>query len=59
LASSKSIFRRVSSGRIETVREFPKGTMLGPLAASPDGRWVLYMQPDQFESDIMLVENFR
>jgi hypothetical protein len=27
--------------------------------ASPDGRWVLYVQNDRIESDIMLVENFR
>ena len=29
------------------------------LAVSPDGRWILYAQLDQAESDIMLVENFR
>ena len=29
------------------------------LAVSPDGRWILYTQLDQAESDIMLVENFR
>jgi Tol biopolymer transport system component len=31
----------------------------GPsLAATADGRWILYVQTDQTESDIMLVENF-
>lgn len=31
----------------------------GPgLTATPDGRWILYAQNDQTESDIMLVENF-
>jgi dipeptidyl aminopeptidase/acylaminoacyl peptidase len=31
----------------------------GPnLAATADGRWILYVQLDQTESDIMLVENF-
>ncbi len=29
------------------------------LALSPDGRWILYLQMDQTQSDIMLVENFR
>lgn len=29
------------------------------LALSPDGSWILYMQIDRVESDIMLVENFR
>jgi len=28
------------------------------LAVSPDGRWLLYAEVDNFESDIMLVENF-
>src|SRR2546425_3640876 len=29
------------------------------LAVSPDGRWLLYAEVDNFENDIMLVENFR
>jgi Tol biopolymer transport system component len=29
------------------------------LSVSPDGRWLLYTQEDQFGSDIMLMENFR
>jgi Tol biopolymer transport system component/DNA-binding winged helix-turn-helix (wHTH) protein len=28
------------------------------LAVSPDGRWILYTQVDQSDSDIMLMENF-
>jgi hypothetical protein len=28
------------------------------LAISPDGRWILYTQLDQSDSDIMLMENF-
>ncbi len=29
------------------------------LALSPDGSWILYVQIDRVEMDIMLVENFR
>ncbi len=29
------------------------------LAVSPDGSWILYVQADRLESDLMLVENFR
>jgi Tol biopolymer transport system component len=29
------------------------------LGVSADGRWILYWQVDQFDNDIMLVENFR
>ena len=29
------------------------------LAVSPDGKWILYMQDDHKNDDIMLVENFR
>lgn len=29
------------------------------MAVSPDGRWMLYAQVDEADSDIMLVEDFR
>jgi Tol biopolymer transport system component len=31
----------------------------GPLAVSPDGRWILFSQTDVHTSHIMMVENFR
>jgi hypothetical protein len=29
------------------------------LTISPDSQWILFVQADQFGSDLMLVENFR
>jgi Tol biopolymer transport system component len=29
------------------------------LSVSPDGRWILYVQTDEYNDDIMLVDNFR
>ena len=36
----------------------PVALQLG-LTVSPDERWLLYSQMDQFDSDLMLAENFR
>ncbi len=51
------------NGRFSLVVEIPKGNyfFLGrpSIAASPDGRWVLYSTYTRQESDIMLAENFR
>ena len=48
--------RRVT--RIATL-EKELTTIDGTLTVSPDGRWILYGQIDQSDSDIMLAENFR
>ena len=42
--------------RIATIEKEPINTASN-LAISPDGRWILYTQLDQSDSDIMLVEN--
>jgi sugar lactone lactonase YvrE len=50
------------SQRTEKVAVLPEGvgfSRAGGLAISPDGRWLLYAQIDAFDSDIVLVENFR
>jgi hypothetical protein len=48
--------RRVST--VARVEKLARGAT-PHLPVSPDGRWLLYTQEDQFISDIMLVENFR
>jgi eukaryotic-like serine/threonine-protein kinase len=51
------------SRRVEQLAALPKEartSVASPaLAVSPDGRWILYVQVDRVESDIVLVENFR
>jgi len=50
-----------ATGRMKQVAAVEKELQLvyPSLAVSPDGRWLLYVQVDSFESDIMMVENFR
>ena len=57
-------FYAFDNRRVTTLREFSKDVTLmysinNPLSISPDGRWVLYTQIDQYSSDLTLVENFR
>jgi Tol biopolymer transport system component len=44
--------------RIRRVFEIQKDFAMG-LSVSPDGRWILYSQVDEVNSDIMLVDHFR
>jgi Tol biopolymer transport system component len=50
-------FLEFSSGELRRVAEVEGAGMFG-FGASPDGQWVLY-QRREYESDIILVENFR
>ena len=47
--------------KISTVTTLPEDTRLsGPkqITVSPDGKWILYVNRDHMQSDIMLVEDF-
>ena len=54
-------FFNFATGRSTRVSVIEKQLQLvsPSLAASPDGRWLLHAKVDSFESDIMLMENFR
>ena len=54
-------FFNFGTGRTTQVATVEKELELAypSLAVSPDGRWLLYVQVDSLESDIMLAENFR
>ena len=43
---------------IHVLDKFPPDWM-GGLSASPDGRWLLFAQMDEFSSDLMMVENWQ
>ena len=50
-------FLSFSTGKITTIATTPRRIFF--LSVSPDERYLLYTQQDQFGSDLMLVENFR
>ena len=51
-------FRDFAFNRERQVLAFDKRPFNSGLAISPDGRWCLYTQVDQCDTDIMLVEDF-
>ena len=46
----------MSTGRIHTIATFHR--RIGGLTVSPDRRWLMWAQ-GEYDSDLMLVENFR
>jgi Tol biopolymer transport system component/DNA-binding winged helix-turn-helix (wHTH) protein len=54
-------FFSFATRQVTQVAVLEKSLIQGPpaFAVSPDGRWILYAQLDQGDSDVMLVENFR
>jgi len=49
-----------ADGQITLIAPLPKDPWVDPgLSVSPDGKWLYYSTADTFNSDIMLVENFR
>ena len=51
-------FLRFATGAVEHVFSLERWPPMG-LSVSPDGRSILYSQMEDYQSDIMLVENFR
>ena len=51
-------FYELATGKTKTVAELGKQPCW-TLTVSPDRRWALYTQTDEWGSDLMLVENFQ
>jgi len=53
-------FFSFATGQATQIAQLEKRVLGGPsLAVSSDGRWILYVQVDRNDTDLMLVENFR
>jgi Tol biopolymer transport system component len=51
------------TGTLKEIVRFSKRTRIAnvdtAIAAAPDDRWILYTQVDRFDSDIVMIDNFR
>jgi eukaryotic-like serine/threonine-protein kinase len=52
-------FYSFATKQMTTIVSIEKSKYSDQFAVSPDGKWVLYVQIDQEDNDIMLVENFQ
>jgi Tol biopolymer transport system component len=51
---------RFGTQKVTVVSKLDRSTFVAtPLDVSPDGKWFVWVQADQNDSDLMLVENFR
>ncbi len=51
-------FYSFASRRLDRIGQLPAGSRIAPskIAVSPDGKWILYVQYDQWGSDIQMIE---
>ena len=52
-------FLRFATGAVEPIHDFERQPTAGHFSVASDGRSILYSQVEDYQSDIMLVENFR
>lgn len=51
-------FYSFASRRLQRIGQLPAGSRMAPskIAVSPDEKWILYVQYDQWGSDIQMIE---
>lgn len=52
--------KRTGSERVETIgRIGPRAHRQGPIAVSPDGKWIFYDRRDQRQNEVMMLSGYR